>query len=219
LQAAADAIRDGATVLILSDRGVDAEKAPIPALLAVAGVHHHLIRQGLRNRCGLVVESAEPREVHHFCCLLGYGAAAVNPYLVYATFDDGIGRGQFPVADRDAAIGNYNHAIEAGILKVMSKNGISTLQSYQGAQIFECLGLDEAVVERFFSDTATRIGGADLERLTTEVLERHRPRLQTVGRRRCAHAAVGGQIQVAPGRRGPSVQSRDAGPVSPGGVQ
>jgi glutamate synthase domain-containing protein 2/glutamate synthase domain-containing protein 1/glutamate synthase domain-containing protein 3 len=172
-QAASDAIRAGATVLILSDRDVDAQQAPIPALLAVAGVHHHLIREGLRNRCGLVVESAEPREVHHFCCLLGYGAAAINPYLAYATIDDGIGGGQFPVTDRDAAIGNYNHAIEAGILKVMSKNGISTLQSYQGAQIFECLGLAEAAVDRFFSDTATRIGGADLERLTAQVLERH----------------------------------------------
>jgi glutamate synthase domain-containing protein 2/glutamate synthase domain-containing protein 1/glutamate synthase domain-containing protein 3 len=170
---ASGAVQDGAGVLILSDRCVDDRQAPISALLAVAGVHHHLIRQGLRTRCALVVESAEPREVHHFCCLLGYGAAAVNPYLVYATIDDGIASGKFPLADRAAAVRNYNHAVAAGILKVMSKNGISTLQSYQGAQIFECLGLAEAVVDRFFTDTATRISGADLDGLAEQVLRRH----------------------------------------------
>ena len=167
---AADAVERGATVLILSDRCADARQAPIPALLAVAGVHHQLIREGLRTRSALVVESAEPREVHHFCCLLGYGAAAVNPYLVYAA----ISAGTIPVTDGATAVANYNHAVAAGILKVMSKNGISTLQSYQGAQIFECLGLAEPVVDRYFTDTATRIGGADLNMLAGEILARHR---------------------------------------------
>ncbi|MCJ8499542.1 glutamate synthase large subunit [Desulfatitalea alkaliphila] len=173
-QAAADAVADGAGVLILSDRDADAARAPIPALLAVAGVHHHLIREGLRNRCALVVESAEPREVHHFCCLLGYGAAAVNPYLVHATLAAGVAGGSFAAPDAAAALGNYHRAVNAGILKVMSKNGISTLQSYQGAQIFECLGLAQAVVARHFTDTANRIGGADLPILAREVLARHR---------------------------------------------
>jgi glutamate synthase domain-containing protein 2/glutamate synthase domain-containing protein 1/glutamate synthase domain-containing protein 3 len=167
------AVADGATILILSDRAVDARRAPMPALLAVAAVHHHLIRQGQRTRCGLVVESAEPRETHHFCCLLGYGAGAVHPYLAYETIADLVAAKEIEPADPAAAIPNYRHAVEAGILKVMSKIGISTLQSYQGAQIFECLGLNPEIVERFFTDTATRIGGADLASLAAEVQTRH----------------------------------------------
>ncbi|MBR9982445.1 MAG: glutamate synthase large subunit [Desulfatitalea sp.] len=172
--AAVEAVTAGATVLILSDRDADGRQAPIPALLAVAGVHHHLIRAGSRSRCALVLESAEPREVHHFCCLLGYGAAAINPYLVHATIAAGVADGSLAAPDTVSALAQYHQAVTAGILKVMSKNGISTLQSYQGAQIFECLGLAESVVARHFTDTATRIGGADLPRLGREVLLRHR---------------------------------------------
>ncbi len=172
-RAAAEAVREGATVLVLSDRAADEKRAPIPALLAVAGVHHHLIREGLRTRCGLVVESAEPREVHHFCCLLGYGAGAINPYMVFDTATAMVTAGELKVADPATTVEKYIHAVEKGVLKVMSKVGISTLQSYQGAQIFECLGVSPAVVERFFTDTATRIEGADLESIATETLSRH----------------------------------------------
>ncbi len=170
---ATEAVQAGATILILCDRLVDARQAPMPALLAVAAVHHHLIRQGMRTRCGLVVESAEPREVHHFCCLLGYGASAVCPYLAYETISDLIEAKEISIKDTPTGLHNYIHALEGGILKVMSKIGISTLQSYQGAQIFECLGLSPALVERFFTDTATRIGGADLPELAADTQARH----------------------------------------------
>ena len=172
-RSAADAVRDGATILVLSDRNFSETMAPIPALLAVAGVHHHLIREGLRTRCGLVVESAEPREVHHFCCLIGYGAGAVNPYLVFETAGQLVADGELTLPDAQSAEENYIHAVEKGLLKVMSKVGISTLQSYKGAQIFECLGLSPAVVDRFFTETATRIEGANLKRIAAETLSRH----------------------------------------------
>jgi glutamate synthase (NADPH/NADH) large chain len=171
--AAADAVGQGADLLLLSDRCVDARQAPIPALLAVAGVHHHLIRRGLRSQCDLVVESAEPRESHHFCCLLGYGAAAVNPYLAMAAVRRMAADGRIAGADADQAVDNYVHAMEAGILKVMSKMGISTLQSYRGAQIFECLGLSDEVVRRYFPHTVSRIGGAGLEQMAKEIALRH----------------------------------------------
>jgi glutamate synthase (NADPH/NADH) large chain len=171
--AAAAAAGQGADLLVLTDRDVDAQKAPIPALLAVAGVHHHLIRRGLRARCDLIVESAEPRESHHFCCLLGYGAAAVNPYLAMAAVRRLAGDGRIAGVDAERAVGNYIHALEAGILKVMSKMGISTLQSYRGAQIFECLGLSDEVVRRYFTHTVSRIGGAGLEQMAKETALRH----------------------------------------------
>jgi glutamate synthase (NADPH) large chain len=171
--AAADAVGQGADLLVLSDRGVDARQAPIPALLAAAGVHHHLIRRGLRARCDLIVESAEPRESHHFCCLLGYGAAAVNPYLAMAAVRRLVAGGRITGADAEQAVGNYVRAMEAGILKVMSKMGISTLQSYRGAQIFECLGLSDDVVQRYFTHTVSRIGGAGLDQMAKEIALRH----------------------------------------------
>jgi glutamate synthase (NADPH/NADH) large chain len=172
--AAARAVGEGAGILILSDRRAGADRVPIPALLATAGVHHELSRRGARARTSLVVESGEPREVHHFCCLLGYGAAAVYPYLAFDTLDAMIVRGELRDVDPQTARRNYIHALEAAILKVMSKVGISTLQSYQGAQIFECLGLSDAVIERFFTDTASRIGGADLADLDDEIRVRHK---------------------------------------------
>ncbi|MBS0013815.1 MAG: glutamate synthase large subunit [Desulfobacterales bacterium] len=170
---AARAVDNGATILILSDRGAGAGKAPIPALLATACVHHFLIREGLRTRCGLVVESAEPREVHHFCCLIGFGAGAVYPYLALEIVENP-GENEMPdAAGGSVAVKNYIHALESGILKVMSKIGISTLQSYQGAQIFECLGLSFDLVDRFFTDTSSRIKGADLEVLAADIQARH----------------------------------------------
>ena len=171
--AATEAVQNGAQLLILTDRDVDAEKAPIPALLAVAGVHHHLIRQGLRTQCDLILESAEPREVHHFCCLLGYGAGGIHPYLAMGSIRGLIKSGRVAGVEVDEAARNYIHALEAGILKVLSKVGISTLQSYRGAQIFECLGLSDDVVRQYFTDTVARIGGAGMEQVTTEILRRH----------------------------------------------
>jgi len=170
---AAKAVRNGKTLLILSDRKVDSAKAPIPALLATAAVHHHLIGQGLRSRCGLIVETGEAREVHHFACLLGYGAGAVAPYLAYDCVRQMAADGQFKDAGADEAIDRYIKAINKGLLKIMSKMGISTLQSYRGAQMFECVGLHTSLVNRYFSGTASRINGADVDTLATEILHRH----------------------------------------------
>jgi len=170
---ASQAVGEGTSILILSDRGIDREMAPIPSLLATAGVHHHLIREGLRTRCGLVVEAGDAREVHHHCCLIGYGAGAVNPYLVFETIDDMAANGDLEGIDPQTAGRNYGKAAAKGILKVISKMGISTLQSYRGAQIFECVGLNESVIENYFSGTPSRISGADLELIAAEIRMRH----------------------------------------------
>ncbi len=169
---ATEAVSEGAALLILTDRGAGHERAPIPALLATAAVHHHLIREGLRTRCGLVVETGEAREVHHFCCLCGFGAGAVYPYLAYATLRDQAAREPALVGDADQALQHYLKAVDKGLLKVMSKMGISTLQSYRGAQIFECVGLARTVVDRYFTWTTSRIGGADLDGLAREIAQR-----------------------------------------------
>jgi glutamate synthase (ferredoxin) len=170
---ASAAVADGVNLLILSDRGVDRERAPVPALLAVAGVHHHLIREGTRTRVALVVESGEPREVHHFCLLIGYGAGAVNPYLAFESIDDLLREGRLSERDHDAALKNYVKAAIKGVVKVCSKMGISTIHSYRGAQIFEAIGLDTRVVEKYFTWTASRIGGIGLSEIAREVEMRH----------------------------------------------
>lgn len=170
---ASQAVDDGATILILSDRGVDDKTAPIPSLLATAGVHHHLIREGRRTQFGLIVETGEAREIHHYCCLIGYGAGAVNPYLAYDTIETMITDGELTGVDPKTAIKNYIKAVCQGVLKVISKMGISTLQSYRGAQIFECVGLNESIIDAYFSGTPSRISGADLDILAREVKERH----------------------------------------------
>ncbi|MBI2171089.1 MAG: glutamate synthase large subunit [Chloroflexi bacterium] len=169
---AAQAVRDGYSVIILSDRGVDADHAPIPSLLACSGVHHHLIRLGLRTRAGLVVESGEPREVMHFSLLIGYGAGAVNPYLVFETIKDMEQQGLLGV-DAKTAQKNFTKAIEKGILKVASKMGISTIQGYRGAQIFEAVGLNAAIIDRFFTWTPSRISGVGIEVIEEEARQRH----------------------------------------------
>ncbi|HVQ75140.1 MAG TPA: glutamate synthase large subunit [Candidatus Binatia bacterium] len=172
-RAAAAAVSDGSTYLILSDRGMTAALAPIPALLATSGVHHHLIRAGARVRVGLIIETGEAREVHHVALLLGYGAGAVNPYLAFETVDDMIREGVLPGLDHAGAVKNYVKALNKGTLKVISKMGISTIQSYRGAQIFEAIGLDKAFVDRYFTWTASRIGGIGLDVIAREVAERH----------------------------------------------
>ncbi|MGB8355146.1 MAG: glutamate synthase large subunit [Chthoniobacteraceae bacterium] len=170
---ASRSIDAGSNIIILSDRGMNKENAPIPALLAVAGLHHHLIREGKRTRAGIVLESGEPREVHHFSLLIGYGCGAINPYLAFETLDDMIRQGTLVKVDHKTACKNFVKAATKGVIKVASKIGISTIQSYRGAQIFECVGLNQAVVDKYFTWTATRIEGADMEIIAKEVLTRH----------------------------------------------
>jgi len=167
-------IERGYSIIILSDRGVDLEHAPIPSLLATAAVHHHLVREGTRTKVGLVVESGEAREVHHCALLMGYGAGAINPYLAFETLDDLIRQGMLPGLTHGEAVAHYIKALNKGILKVMSKMGISTIQSYCGAQIFEAVGLAKGFVDRYFTWTASRIGGVGLETITEETIRRHR---------------------------------------------
>jgi glutamate synthase (ferredoxin) len=170
---ASEAVKNGFDILILSDRGVNADKAPIPSLLATAGVHHHLVREGTRTKCALVVECGDAREVHHVSLLLGYGAGVVNPYVAFETIDDMIRQGMLPGIDRDKAVQHYIKALNKGVLKVMSKMGISTLQSYCGAQIFEAVGLQPSLIDRYFTHTTSRIGGIGIETLSEEVRRRH----------------------------------------------
>jgi glutamate synthase (NADPH/NADH) large chain len=174
---ASQAIADGATFLVLSDRGANNEMAPIPMLLATAGVHHHLIRERTRTRVGLIVETGEAREVHHLCLLVGFGAAAINPYLAFASIDRLIDDGLYGLSentDRQKAHRNFAKAGSAGILKVMSKMGISTVQSYTGAQIFEAIGISREVVDEYFTGLSSRLGGVGLDVLAEEVAQRHR---------------------------------------------
>src|SRR5208282_2769692 len=174
LFAAADkAIAGGSNIIILSDRGISAENAPIPAMLAVAGLHHHLIRQGTRTRVGLVLESGEPREVHHFALLIGYGCSAINPYVAFETLDDMIRQKLLVDIAHKEACKNYVKAAVKGVVKVISKMGISTIQSYRGAQIFEAIGLHPSVVEKYFTGTASRVGGVGMDVVAREVQLRH----------------------------------------------
>ena len=167
------AVRDGVNIIILSDRRAGADRIPVPSLLACAAVHHHLIREGLRTSVGLVVESAEPREVHHFCCLAGYGAEAINPYLAFETL--AAMKNELPQKiDEKEVIKRYIKSIDKGLLKVMSKMGISTYQSYCGAQIFDAVGLKSDFVARYFTGTATRIEGVGLAEIAEETVRRHR---------------------------------------------
>jgi glutamate synthase (ferredoxin) len=170
-----DAIANGATVLILSDRGVDADNAPIPSLLAVAGLHHHLVRRKTRTRVGLVVEAGDAREGHHFALLVGYGAEAVNPYLALDTLEPLCHNG---LADEelayDRALANYLKATKKAVVKIMSKMGISTIQSYRGAQIFEAVGLSKPFIDRYFTKTTSRVEGIGVEEVAAEALSNHR---------------------------------------------
>src|SRR5262249_5241818 len=171
-QQAGAAIVSGYEIIILSDRGVDDQRAPIPALLAVSGVHHHLIREGTRTQVGFVIESGEPREVHHFALLLGYGAAAINPYLAFETLHDmclsEAEAGATHHVDHQKAIANYIKAVNKGVVKIISKMGISTFQSYCGAQIFEAIGLNQDFVDKYFTWTPSRVGGIGIDVIAEE---------------------------------------------------
>jgi len=172
---AAKSVKEDVSLIILSDRGVSLEQAPIPALLATSAVHHHLIREGLRTKTGIIIESGEPREVVHMSLLCGYGANAINPYLVYETMEDLHSNGFLPEIEHynDILI-NYKKAIQKGLFKIFSKMGISTLQSYCGAQIFETVGLDKEVVETYFTGTSTQIEGLSLEMIEEETVKRYK---------------------------------------------
>ena len=167
------AIAEGVNLIVLSDRSIDQNNAPIPALLAVSGLHHHLIRNGTRTKVGIILESGEPKEVHHFAVLLGYGCGAINPYLAFETFKDMIKEGLLVDVDYETACKNYLKASTKGVIKIASKIGISTIQSYRGAQIFESIGLNHSVIDKYFSRTASRLEGADLEVIATEAIMRH----------------------------------------------
>ena len=167
------AIEEGFTNIILSDRGVDQEMTAIPALLATAGVHHHMIRSGTRTKVGLILESGEPREVHHFAVLIGYGIGVINPYLAFESLGDMIGKGYLPKMEHETAVKNFIKAVNKGLTKTMAKMGISTVQSYRGAQVFEAIGLNKEFVDQYFTWTASRIGGIGLEEVAKEMSLRH----------------------------------------------
>jgi glutamate synthase (NADPH/NADH) large chain len=167
------AIEQGANLIVLSDRGVTPEFAAIPSLLACSGLHHEMVRRGLRSRAGLIIECGDAREVHHFALLLGYGAGTVNPYQAFESLDDMIRQGTITGIDHDEAVYRYGKAIKKGVVKVMSKMGISTIQSYRGAQIFEAIGLHEDFVRKYFDKTASRVGGVGLAEIAAETLYHH----------------------------------------------
>jgi glutamate synthase (ferredoxin) len=190
------AVNEGVTILILSDRGVNHEMVPVPALLATANVHNHLVREGTRTRCGLVVETGEAREVQHFALLTGYGAGAVNPYLAFTTLDQMYAEKYFPAeVDKKKLHKNYLKAACKGLLKVMSKMGISTQQSYRGAQIFEAVGLNRAFVDEYFTYTASRIAGIGVEEVAEESIRRHEHAYPRVELPQVLELDVGGQYQ------------------------
>ncbi len=168
------AIADGARIIVLSNRGVTSELAPIPSLLLTSAVHHHLVREKTRTQVGLVVEAGDAREVHHMCLLLGYGASAINPYLAFETIEDMCARGALDGVGVDDAVANYIKACGKGVLKVMSKMGISTVASYTGAQVFEAIGLGQELVDEYFTLTSSRLGGIGLDEIAEEVAARHR---------------------------------------------
>ncbi len=171
---AVDAVDGGCGVIVISDRDIDATRAPIPMLLATAAVHHHLLRSGKRTRTAIVVDTGEVREDHHYACLISYGAALVHPYLAFATARDvAKGSKNFDPVDPEVAVENYRKAVEKGILKIMSKMGISAISSYRGGQIFEAIGIDQDVIERYLTGTPSRIGGADLNHIATDALHFH----------------------------------------------
>lgn len=172
-KAADQAIECGVNMLILSDRGINEENAAIPALLAVSGLHHHLIRNETRTRMSVILESGEPREVHHFALLLGYGASAINPYLAFEAVNNMIRQGLMTDISHKDAVKKYIKSATKGVVKVLSKMGISTIQSYQGAQIFEAVGLSQELIDRYFTGTPSRVGGIGLDVLAQEAKIRH----------------------------------------------
>ncbi|MFM7101977.1 MAG: glutamate synthase central domain-containing protein, partial [Verrucomicrobiota bacterium] len=198
-QEASQAVAAGVQVLVLSDRGTDVGRVAIPMLLATGAVHHQLIREGQRLKVSLVCESGEPRDVHHFACLIGFGASGVNPYVALDTIRDAVESGRFGEVPLDKAIANFRKAIESGLLKVMAKMGISTIDSYRGAQIFEAIGLGQEVIDRCFFGTVSQVGGLVLGQVAEDAIRRHQ---QAFSAPEAAVLDVGGNYRVAKGGRG-----------------
>ncbi len=196
---ASTAVDAGKSILILSDRGAEASKVPIPMLLAVGAVHHHLIREGKRLRCSLVCESGESRDVHHFACLVGFGASAVNPYVAIDTIRQAIEAGEYGPITLDKAVSNFRACIENGMLKIMSKMGISTIASYRGAQTFEAIGISQEVIDLAFRGTVSQVGGISLKQVGDDAMRRHQA---GYGAPETAALDDGGNYKVAKGGRG-----------------
>ncbi|HTI70468.1 MAG TPA: glutamate synthase large subunit [Candidatus Limnocylindria bacterium] len=196
---ASAAVDAGKQILILTDRGVDAAHVPIPLLLATGAIHHHLIREGKRMRCSLVCESGEARDVHHFAALIGFGASVVNPYVAIDSVREAVESGKFGELTVEKAVTNFRKAIENGMLKVMSKMGISTIASYRGAQIFEAIGIGQEVIDRCFFGTVSQIGGISLKHIAEDATRRHQ---QAYGSPEQPMLDVGGNYRVAKGGRG-----------------
>ena len=209
---------DEVNVIILSDRGVNKDFAPIPALMAVAGLHHYLIREGLRTRASLVLETGEAREVHHFSLLIGYGVSAINPYLAFETLDQMIREGMLTGIDHKSACKNFVKAAAKGVIKVVSKMGISSLQSYRGAQVFEALGLRQDVIDEYFSWTPSRIGGIGTDVIAQEVLLRHARGISGPQHAGPPHAARRRPVPVAGRGRISPLQPREHPPAAEGGT-
>ena len=206
---ASELVDDGVNIIVLSDRNLGAERVPMPALLATSAVHHHLVREGTRLRIGLVAETGQAREIHHVACLIGYGASAVNPYLMFESLHALHRDGRLPEGmTADEAQQRVIKAVGKGLLKVLSKMGISTIRSYTGAQIFEAVGLEKELVDRHFTGTPSRIGGVGLERARPRGARPPRARLS---RRRLGAAALGRHLRLAPRRRVPRLEPGDGG--------
>ncbi|MCS6947435.1 MAG: glutamate synthase-related protein, partial [Steroidobacteraceae bacterium] len=182
-------------ILILSDRGVNKEYAPIPSLLAASALHHYLIREGLRLRVSLAIETGDAREVHHFALLIGYGVSIINPYLAFETLDGMIRDEMLPNVDHSVACKNFVKAATKGVIKVMSKMGISAVQSYHGAQVFEAVGLRQDVIDAYFTGTASRVGGVGIDVIAREVLMRHAQAFPARGAVGPTVLEAGGQYQ------------------------
>ena len=195
VDAATLAVDEGANIIILSDRGMNTSRAPIPALLACSNVNHGLHRNGKRSKVSLIIESAEPREVHHFALLFGYGASAINPYMVNEIINRQIEEGDLEAIPAIEAIKNYNKAVGKGVLKVMNKIGISTLNSYRGSQLFECVGLNSKVIDTYFPNTPSRIQGIGLREIEKEIASRHQKAYKEIKITANLETEIGGQYR------------------------
>lgn len=182
------AVREGASLLIFSDRGVNAEHAALPMLAVVGGVHHHLIRKGLRMRASIICDSGECRDVHHFACLIGYGAEAVNPYLIWQLASQLLAEGALPDLSLSSAIENFRKSINQGLFKILSKMGISTIRSYHGAQLFEAIGIGDDLIDHFFEGTPSSVGGIGMKELARETIHRHQQGLEWVAQGKAPEA-------------------------------
>ena len=210
-------VKEGGNIIVLSDRQFGKDRIALPALLAIASVHHHLLRKGLRTAVGLVVESAEPREIHHFAVLAGYGAEAMNPYMAFDTILDLQQKNMLSKDVSEAeAVNRYIKSVNKGLLKVMSKMGISTYQSYCGAQIFDAVGLSEKLVSKYFTGTSTQISGIGINEIAEETITRHDEAYSNLEVLRDA-LDVGGVVPavfVGPAPLGDCVKSKSTSPLA-----